>query len=134
LPVIYVITQTYRRLVQIAELTQLAQTLSLVPSVHWVVVEDSRELSPDVIRLLQRFIGLSIGHITHLHGRMPQQFRVNDSTTPYTSMLLDAKELTLIYSNKKFHLNLRLFFFTCDVSIYRLIPPEVTELSRLLVN
>ena len=85
LPVIYVITPTYRRLVQLAELTQLAQTLSLVPSVHWIVVEDSQELSPDVIRLLQRFIGLSIGHITHLHGRMPEQFRANDSTTPYTS-------------------------------------------------
>jgi beta-1,3-glucuronyltransferase len=85
LPVIYVITPTYRRLVQLAELTQLAQTLSLVPSVHWIVVEDSQELSPDVIRLLQRFTGLSIGHITHLHGRMPEQFRANDSTTPYTS-------------------------------------------------
>jgi hypothetical protein len=85
LPVIYVITPTYRRLVQIAELTRLAQTLSLVPSIHWIVVEDSQELSLEVISLLQRFKVFSIPQITHLHARMPQQFRVNDSTTPYTS-------------------------------------------------
>lgn len=65
LPVIYVITPTYRRLVQLAELTQLAQTLSQVPSVHWIVVEDSEELSSGVTHLLQRFE--AIPH-THLHG------------------------------------------------------------------
>ncbi|EFX82273.1 hypothetical protein DAPPUDRAFT_49254, partial [Daphnia pulex] len=82
LPVIYVITPTYRRLVQLAELTQLAQTLSQVPSVHWIVVEDSEELSSGVTHLLQRFD--AIPH-THLHGRMPELFRVNASSTPYTS-------------------------------------------------
>jgi len=41
LPVIYVITPTYARAVQKADLTRLANTLLLVPSLHWIVVEDS---------------------------------------------------------------------------------------------
>jgi hypothetical protein len=74
LPVIYVITPTYRRLVQLAELTQLAQTLLQVPSVHWIVVEDSEELSSGVTDLLQRFD--TIPH-THLHGtRAPYWFKL----------------------------------------------------------
>ncbi len=42
LPTIYVVTPTYARPVQKAELTRLCHTLLLVPNVHWVVVEDSR--------------------------------------------------------------------------------------------
>ncbi|MBN3318161.1 B3GA3 glucuronosyltransferase, partial [Atractosteus spatula] len=41
LPTIYVITPTYARPVQKAELTRLAQTLMHVPSLHWIVVEDA---------------------------------------------------------------------------------------------
>lgn len=64
LPTIYVITPTYRRLEQIADLTRLAQTLTLVPSVHWIVVEDDDGLSPHVSELLERY---PIPH-THLYG------------------------------------------------------------------
>ena len=47
----------------------------------------------------------------------------------------DAKELTLIYSIWKLHLNLVFFTGHWNVSSYRLTPPEVTELSsRLFVN
>ncbi|XP_069738429.1 LOW QUALITY PROTEIN: galactosylgalactosylxylosylprotein 3-beta-glucuronosyltransferase 3 [Phaenicophaeus curvirostris] len=41
LPTIYVVTPTYSRPVQKAELVRLSQTLLHVPSVHWVVVEDA---------------------------------------------------------------------------------------------
>ncbi|XP_064095282.1 galactosylgalactosylxylosylprotein 3-beta-glucuronosyltransferase P-like isoform X2 [Macrobrachium nipponense] len=41
MPKIYVITPTYRRPEQVAELTRLAQTLMLVPNLHWLVAEDS---------------------------------------------------------------------------------------------
>uniref|UniRef100_A0A6I8PNM8 Galactosylgalactosylxylosylprotein 3-beta-glucuronosyltransferase n=1 Tax=Ornithorhynchus anatinus TaxID=9258 RepID=A0A6I8PNM8_ORNAN len=41
LPIIYVVTPTYARLVQKAELVRLAQTLALVPRLHWVLVEDA---------------------------------------------------------------------------------------------
>ncbi|XP_053545383.1 galactosylgalactosylxylosylprotein 3-beta-glucuronosyltransferase 1-like [Bombina bombina] len=41
LPIIFVITPTYARLVQKAELTSMANTLRQVPALHWIVVEDS---------------------------------------------------------------------------------------------
>ena len=64
MPIIYVITPTYWRLEQLAELTRLAQTLLNVPSIHWIVVEDNDGLSTQVADLLHRY---AIPH-THLHG------------------------------------------------------------------
>ena len=40
-PLLYVMTPTYRRATQLADLTRLAQTLMLVPTLHWIVVEDA---------------------------------------------------------------------------------------------
>jgi len=40
-PIIYVITPTYTRPVQKAELTRLQNTLKHVPSLHWILVEDA---------------------------------------------------------------------------------------------
>lgn len=54
LPVIYFVTPTYARSVQIAELTRLGQTLATVPSLHWVLVEDANQCSPVVGNLLRR--------------------------------------------------------------------------------
>ncbi len=64
MPTIYVITPTYWRPEQQAELTRLAQTLLHVPTIHWIVVEDSDILSTQVSELLHRY---PIPH-THLHG------------------------------------------------------------------
>ena len=55
LPLIFVITPTYARPEQKAELTRLSQTLLLVPRVHWIVIEDSDSRTPLVSNLLQRF-------------------------------------------------------------------------------
>jgi len=41
LPIIYIITPTYARPVQKAELTRLQNTLKHVSSLHWIVVEDA---------------------------------------------------------------------------------------------
>jgi len=65
MPVIYVITPTYQRVEQIAELLRLGQTLLHIPSLHWIVVEDSISLSPNVAELLHR---LAIPY-THLYGK-----------------------------------------------------------------
>lgn len=65
LPVIYAITPTYRRPEQLAELTRLAQTLLHVPSLHWIVVEDSSSRSPYIDRFLAR---IAIPY-THLNGK-----------------------------------------------------------------
>ena len=53
LPYIYLITPTYSRLVQKAELTRLSQTLRLVPNVHWILVEDSERKTQLVTNFLK---------------------------------------------------------------------------------
>ncbi|XP_060887116.1 galactosylgalactosylxylosylprotein 3-beta-glucuronosyltransferase 3 isoform X1 [Labrus mixtus] len=62
-PTIFVITPTYARLVQKAELTRLSQTFLHVPQLHWIVVEDSPHKTPLVGDLLVKS-GLAY---THLH-------------------------------------------------------------------
>lgn len=52
LPVIYVITPTYKRLNQIPELTRLSNTLKNVPSIHWIVVEEGEKILSEVNNLL----------------------------------------------------------------------------------
>ena len=54
LPVIYFVTPTYARSVQIAELTRLGQTLVSVPALHWILVEDSNSCNPVIGTLLRR--------------------------------------------------------------------------------
>lgn len=51
---IYFVTPTYTRPVQIAELTRLGQTLKGVSALHWILVEDSDRCSPVIGKLLQR--------------------------------------------------------------------------------
>ncbi|KAF6715918.1 Galactosylgalactosylxylosylprotein 3-beta-glucuronosyltransferase 3 [Oryzias melastigma] len=62
-PTVFVITPTYARLVQKAELTRLSQTFLHVPQLHWIVVEDSPQKTPLVSDLLKKS-GLIY---THLH-------------------------------------------------------------------
>lgn len=44
-PPIYVITPTYSRPVQKAELTRLKQVFIMVPNLHWIIVEDAVDKS-----------------------------------------------------------------------------------------
>jgi hypothetical protein len=73
---IYVITPTYRRPEQIADLTRLAQALMLVRDVHWLVVEDSHVKSPQLTALIQSF-GV---RYDHLIGEQAKIARVNIPT------------------------------------------------------
>lgn len=72
LPTIHVITPTYTRAVQKAELTRLTNTLLHVRNLHWIVVEDSPRRTPLVSRLL-RSSGLN--H-THLNIETPRFHRM----------------------------------------------------------
>ncbi|XP_071158804.1 galactosylgalactosylxylosylprotein 3-beta-glucuronosyltransferase 1-like [Mytilus edulis] len=54
LPIIYVITPTYKRLTQIPELTRLGNTLRNVPAVHWIVVEEGTRTLEVVRHLLMK--------------------------------------------------------------------------------
>ena len=49
---IFMITPTYSRPTQAPDMIRLCQTLMHVKSLHWIVVEDSNELSQDVVDIL----------------------------------------------------------------------------------
>ncbi|KAF2903505.1 hypothetical protein ILUMI_02695 [Ignelater luminosus] len=71
LPPLYIITPTYRRAEQIAELTRLAHTLMLVPNVYWLVIEDASKRTPFVTQLLED-AGI---RYEHLLAPMPDEYK-----------------------------------------------------------
>jgi len=78
IPPLYVITPTYRRPEQIAELTRLAQTLMHVQNVHWLVIEDAKSKTPEVSALLRK-TGLKFEHLT---APMPDSYRTKKGSKP----------------------------------------------------
>ncbi|XP_070807077.1 galactosylgalactosylxylosylprotein 3-beta-glucuronosyltransferase 3 [Pituophis catenifer annectens] len=70
-PVIYVVTPTYARLVQKAELVRLSQTLMHVRNLHWIVVEDS----PSKTQLVSDLLVQSKLPFTHLHTETPKEHK-----------------------------------------------------------
>ncbi|MEJ1283710.1 beta-13-glucuronyltransferase 1 (glucuronosyltransferase P) [Cricetulus griseus] len=72
LPTIHVVTPTYSRPVQKAELTRMANTLLHVPNLHWLVVEDAPRRTPLTARLLHD-TGLNY---THLHVETPRNYKL----------------------------------------------------------
>ncbi|CAB1352335.1 unnamed protein product, partial [Coregonus sp. 'balchen'] len=79
LPTLHVVTPTYSRPVQKAELTRLANTFLHVPNLHWILVEDSQRRTPLVTRLLQE-TGLNY---THLNVETPRNYKLRgDMTDP----------------------------------------------------
>ncbi|KAK7909568.1 hypothetical protein WMY93_014252 [Mugilogobius chulae] len=71
---IYVITPTYSRLVQKAELTRMSQSLLHVPALHWILVEDAPQKSALVSNLLKNS-GLTY---THLHMPTAPQRKLHE--------------------------------------------------------
>ncbi|XP_078485291.1 galactosylgalactosylxylosylprotein 3-beta-glucuronosyltransferase sqv-8-like [Ciona intestinalis] len=59
---IYAVTCTYTRITQKADLTRLIQTLMHVPSLHWIVVEDSDKKTSLIKKLLENS-GLKYTHL-----------------------------------------------------------------------
>ncbi|XP_078494765.1 3-beta-glucuronosyltransferase 2 [Ciona intestinalis] len=64
---IHAITSTYARLTQKADLTRLIQTLMHLSNFHWILIEDSKEKTPLVTKLLQRS-GLNYTHLNKKNG------------------------------------------------------------------
>lgn len=68
------VTPTYARWTQKADLTRLCQTLMHVPKLHWIVVEDAENPTDLVTKLLRRCTVRS----THLHARTPEHLRLKE--------------------------------------------------------
>ena len=75
LPVIYMITPTYARWTQKADLTRLCQTLMHVRRLHWIVVEDSDTKSRLVTHLLSGNNTCKVVN-THLNVRTRPDLRL----------------------------------------------------------
>ncbi|XP_030372047.1 galactosylgalactosylxylosylprotein 3-beta-glucuronosyltransferase P isoform X2 [Scaptodrosophila lebanonensis] len=71
-PPLYIITPTYRRPEQLAELTRLGYTLKHVTNLLWLVIEDANETSPLVFDILDR-IGVPYHYLL---APMPAQYRI----------------------------------------------------------
>ncbi|KAK6752961.1 hypothetical protein RB195_004010 [Necator americanus] len=54
LPLIIVITPTYKRPTRFADLTRMSYTLRMVPHLHWILVEDANETVSYVWKILER--------------------------------------------------------------------------------
>lgn len=77
LPTIYVITPTYSRHVQKAELIRLSHTFLLVPKLHWLIVEDSRWPTDLVTQFVNRLrVSFKFETITHLQAQTPRNFKI----------------------------------------------------------
>ena len=75
LPVIYVVTPTYARPVQKAELTRLCHAFRLVPNLHWILVEDARAKS----RLVERHLRTcGVSSYTHLFEQTPPDWKLQE--------------------------------------------------------
>ncbi|XP_069058876.1 galactosylgalactosylxylosylprotein 3-beta-glucuronosyltransferase 1-like [Pleurodeles waltl] len=78
LPTIYVITPTYTRPVQKAELTRLANTFLHVRNLYWIVVEDS----PRRTNLVANLLETSSLNFTHLNVESPRSLKLGLSWMP----------------------------------------------------
>ncbi|XP_029028994.1 galactosylgalactosylxylosylprotein 3-beta-glucuronosyltransferase 1 [Betta splendens] len=102
LPTIHLITPTYSRPVQKAELTRLAHTLLHVPNLHWILVEDSQRRTTMVGHLLLE-TGLNY---THLNVETPRNYKVRvDTKNPRVPRGTIQRNLALRWLREAFSLN-----------------------------
>ncbi|XP_078485647.1 galactosylgalactosylxylosylprotein 3-beta-glucuronosyltransferase 1-like [Ciona intestinalis] len=73
MPIIYGVTSTYKRYLQLPKLTRLSQTLRHIPKFHWILIEDSYEKTETVTKLLQQS-GLNYTHLNTKNNIPPTKF------------------------------------------------------------
>ncbi|KAG7516509.1 hypothetical protein JOB18_033186 [Solea senegalensis] len=120
LPTIHVITPTYSRPVQKAELTRLANTLLHVPNLHWILVEDSHRRTPLVSHLLQE----TRLNYTHLNVETPRNYKVRgDIRNPRIPRGTIQRNLALRWLRETLSINTSLsgiVYFADDDNTYSL--------------
>lgn len=119
-PIIHIITPTYSRPVQKAELTRLANTLLHVVNLHWIVVEDSQRRTTLVSSLLQE-TGLNY---THLNVETPRNYKVRgDTREPRIPRGTIQRNLALRWLRETFSISSRqpgIVYFGDDDNTYSL--------------
>lgn len=80
MPTIYVITPTYRRATQLAELTRLKNTLWLTPKIHWIIIEDSNRKTDKIKRFLKESSIPSV----HLNIETPDDLKIKPGDLPWS--------------------------------------------------
>ncbi|XP_070064657.1 galactosylgalactosylxylosylprotein 3-beta-glucuronosyltransferase P isoform X2 [Drosophila virilis] len=78
MPPLYIITPTYRRPEQLAELTRLGYTLKHVLNLLWLVIEDANKTNPLVAHTLDR-IGVPYEYLV---APMPEQYKLTKRAKP----------------------------------------------------
>lgn len=100
LPTIYIITPTYSRPQQKADLTRMSNTLLHVPNLHWMVIEDSKERTSLVSNFLQK-TGLNY---THLNVETPKDSKKSPSNpSPHRGTL--QRNLALQWLRETYSVN-----------------------------
>lgn len=120
LPTIHIITPTYSRPVQKAELTRLANTFLHVANLHWILVEDSQRRTPLVTRML-RETGLNY---THLNVETPRNYKLRaDTRDPRIPRGTMQRNLALRWLRETFNSNSSqtgIVYFADDDNTYSL--------------
>lgn len=131
LATIHIITPTYSRPVQKAELTRLANTFLHVPNLHWILVEDAQRRTPLVTRLL-RETGLNY---THLNVETPKNYKLRgDTRDPRIPRGTMQRNLALRWLRETFNANSSqagIVYFADDDNSYSL---ELFEEVRVAVH
>lgn len=78
LPTIYIITPTYKRAEQLAEITRLSHTLMLVKNLHWLVIEDAYKKNP----LIENILKKSKLKYEYLIAPMPEKYKKKKGPKP----------------------------------------------------
>ncbi|KAM4547115.1 galactosylgalactosylxylosylprotein 3-beta-glucuronosyltransferase 1-like isoform 2-T3 [Fundulus diaphanus] len=120
LSTLHIITPTYSRPVQKAELTRLANTLLHVSNLHWIVVEDSKMKTALVSHFLQE-TGLNY---THLNVETPLNYKARgDGRSPRVPRGTLQRNLALRWLRETFPVNYSqpgVVYFADDDNTYSL--------------
>ncbi|XP_061660289.1 galactosylgalactosylxylosylprotein 3-beta-glucuronosyltransferase 1 [Syngnathoides biaculeatus] len=119
LQTIHIITPTYRRAMQKADLTRLANTLLHVDNLHWIVVEDSQKRTALVSHLLHE----TKLNYTHLNAQTPQKFITHGRPNSKFPRGTSQRNLALRWLRETFNVNkpqTGIVYFADDDNAYSL--------------
>ena len=114
---LYLITPTYTRLTQKADLTRLSHTLMHLQNILWILVEDSSSQSELVSNLLSRS---GIKHV-HLNTETPDVFRLQSGQRKYVQHRgVEQRNLALDWLRARPSLPQGVVYFMDDDNTYDL--------------